>query len=57
MFEDPIAGLSDHLGEGGKVEDITAEICCDVIKWIKLAQPDPISGVLSWLMSLRVPYR
>jgi hypothetical protein len=55
VFEDPILGLSDHLGDGGKVEDITAEICCDVIKWIKLAQCDPISGLLSWLMSRHVP--
>jgi hypothetical protein len=41
VFEDPIVDLSDHLGDGGKAEDITAEICCDVIKWIKLAQCSP----------------
>jgi hypothetical protein len=37
VFEDP----SDGLGDGVKVEDITAVICCDVIKWIKLAQWSP----------------
>jgi hypothetical protein len=32
VFEDPVVGLSNHLGDGAKVEDITAEICCGVIK-------------------------
>lgn len=56
VLEDPVVDLSDHLGDGVKVEDITAEICCDVIKWIKLAQRYPISGLLSWLMSRCVSY-